>query len=572
MLIIDVNTSSFNNAATSTSPISTATPNGATFLTGNQLQQQQKIIPSPIYTAVSSSPASSTTTTPVSTPSSTTVTSPPVTNVKKRKNSSISAKKPGIKSTEINSLLGEVWRNMSEEDKKPYLQMRDTALEQYEKDLAAQQQQQKSPLSPPPSSQHQQHSPSRPLPRSPHHHQQQQQVYKFVDLENDVMYQEAVKIARKILDGLETDLNDRWYEYELPTSLNNLTSGNKEIDNVISLSQSQSSSYDGKYLELIEECDVKITNFLCKGGNGSIYEGVWGPGRRCIKDNIKYREANTALENHSKLLNSDKIITIYGVAIIKNEFTLVMEYAQNGSLQNFLKNNYHKLIWKQKISIICDIAEALEQINNLKYIHGDLHSGNVLISDNQTAKISDFGSSSAYNDQQSRENLSCTIPYTAPEVFMTGYYSENCDTYSLGVIMSEISSGQQPFPNENHDRQLALDICLNNKRPVFANNTPKFIIEMASKCMDGAASKRPTIKEIREKLYLYKCCFDESSILNINGDFTNEEVESMKKFKILILNLIFFDNQAWDSNQIGLTIPSKLHPRSNPKTTFPLLH
>ncbi|CAJ0911551.1 17552_t:CDS:2, partial [Entrophospora sp. SA101] len=271
---------SFNNAATSTSPISTATPNGATFLTGNQLQQQQKIIPSPIYTAVSSSPASSTTTTPVSTPSSTTVTSPPVTNVKKRKNSSISAKKPGIKSTEINSLLGEVWRNMSEEDKKPYLQMRDTALEQYEKDLA------------------------------------------FVDLENDVMYQEAVKIARKILDGLETDLNDRWYEYELPTSLNNLTSGNKEIDNVISLSQSQSSSYDGKYLELIEECDVKITNFLCKGGNGSIYEGVWGPGRRCIKDNIKYREANTALENHSKLLNSDKIITIYGVAIIKNEFTL----------------------------------------------------------------------------------------------------------------------------------------------------------------------------------------------------------------------------------------------------------
>nr|CAG8587093.1 3061_t:CDS:2 [Entrophospora candida] len=219
MLIIDVNTSSFNNAATSTSPISTATPNGATFLTGNQLQQQQKIIPSPIYTAVSSSPASSTTTTPVSTPSSTTITSPPVTNVKKRKNSSvrddkggkkakkvpnfslkkppnpfifftmtkrmeISAKKPGIKSTEINSLLGEVWRNMSEEDKKPYLQMRDTALEQYEKDLA-----------------------------------------------NDVMYQEAVKIARKILDGLETDLNDRWYEYELPTSLNNLVEINYSSTN-----------------------------------------------------------------------------------------------------------------------------------------------------------------------------------------------------------------------------------------------------------------------------------------------------------------------------------------------------
>nr|CAG8581647.1 14312_t:CDS:2 [Entrophospora candida] len=196
MLIIDVNTSSFNNAATSTSPISTATPNGATFLTGNQLQQQQKIIPSQIYTAVSSSPASSTTTTPVSTPSSTTITSPPVTNVKKRKNSSvrddkggkkakkISAKKPGIKSTEINSLLGEVWRNMSEEDKKPYLQMRDTALEQYEKDLA-----------------------------------------------NDVMYQEAVKIARKILDGLETDLNDRWYEYELPTSLNNLVEINYSSTN-----------------------------------------------------------------------------------------------------------------------------------------------------------------------------------------------------------------------------------------------------------------------------------------------------------------------------------------------------
>ncbi|CAJ0638849.1 11059_t:CDS:2 [Entrophospora sp. SA101] len=153
MLIIDVNTSSFNNAATSTSPISTATPNGATFLTGNQLQQQQKIIPSPIYTAVSSSPASSTTTTPVSTPSSTTVTSPPVTNVKKRKNSSVRDDK-ALPPNEGYG-IGTVRKG-------------------------------------------------------------------FGDLENDVMYQEAVKIARKILDGLETDLNDRWYEYELPTSLNNL--------------------------------------------------------------------------------------------------------------------------------------------------------------------------------------------------------------------------------------------------------------------------------------------------------------------------------------------------------------
>lgn len=88
--------------------------------------------------------------------------------------------------------------------------------------------------------------------------------------------------------------NDTWCILcDLVSSSSKKTSGSKEIDDEILLSQLQSSSYDDNYLELIDEHDVGVPEFLCSGGNGLIYRGVWGLGRRYIKGNKKCREANT---------------------------------------------------------------------------------------------------------------------------------------------------------------------------------------------------------------------------------------------------------------------------------------
>ena len=63
--------------------------------------------------------------------------------------------------------------------------------------------------------------------------------------------------------------------------------------------------------------------------------------------------------------------------------------------------------------------------------------------------------------------------------------------------MSVVSTGQQPFNNLAHDVGLAMKIC-EGVRPGFSNNTPKFYIELAFRCMDANPDKRPTAEEIYE--------------------------------------------------------------------------
>ena len=59
----------------------------------------------------------------------------------------------------------------------------------------------------------------------------------------------------------------------------------------------------------------------------------------------------------------------------------------------------------------------------------------------------------------------------APEVLLCKPYTKESDIYSLGIIMSEMSTGKPPFENESHDIDLQLNIC-NGLRPRFAPGTP----------------------------------------------------------------------------------------------------
>src|SRR5205085_8014018 len=94
-------------------------------------------------------------------------------------------------------------------------------------------------------------------------------------------------------------------------------------------------------------------------------------------------------------------------------------------------------------------------------------------------------------------NIYGVLPYVAPEVLNGKPYTIASDIYSFGVLMSVISTGQQPFYNIAHDLNLAIKIC-EGVRPGFSNNTPKFYIELAYKCMYADPDNRPTTEEIRE--------------------------------------------------------------------------
>src|SRR6185369_15850081 len=98
-----------------------------------------------------------------------------------------------------------------------------------------------------------------------------------------------------------------------------------------------------------------------------------------------------------------------------------------------------------------------------------------------TTFIADLGLSSPVDQKASNSNMYGVLSYTAPEVINRQPYTMASDIYSIGVLMSEISTGQQPFNDAPHDISLLMEIY-RGSRPAFSSNTPRFYKELAYSC------------------------------------------------------------------------------------------
>ena len=131
---------------------------------------------------------------------------------------------------------------------------------------------------------------------------------------------------------------------------------------------------------------------------------------------------------------------------------MVLEYAENDNLRKYLKNNFS---WKDKLLFLYSIALNLDTIHGKKYVHKDLHSGNILQFASNT-KITDLGLAQLINNSKSSNCSSVcgVLPYIAPEVLDGKPYTFASDIYSFGIIMVEVSTGKPPYGNVPHDENL----------------------------------------------------------------------------------------------------------------------
>jgi serine/threonine protein kinase len=180
---------------------------------------------------------------------------------------------------------------------------------------------------------------------------------------------------------------------------------------------------------------------------------------------------------------------------------MVLNYAKNGSLRNYLDVNYNKLSWMDKISDLYDIAKGLESIHNNNLIHRDLHVGNIL--HNGCLYITDMGlcKPADYNPSENTEtSIYGVLPYIAPEILREQKdYTIDSDIYSFGIIMYEVISGLPPYNDVSHDENLAIKIC-KGLRPRFNIKVPQLIVHLIKKCLDANPLSRPTTKEIADTL------------------------------------------------------------------------
>ena len=87
--------------------------------------------------------------------------------------------------------------------------------------------------------------------------------------------------------------------------------------------------------------------------------------------------------NHAKCLGGG-FLKLYGVTQDPEtqEYMIVMQYANNGSLLSYLVQNINKLTWLDKLRHLKDIANYLRYIHSERLVHCDLHGGNIVMNSN----------------------------------------------------------------------------------------------------------------------------------------------------------------------------------------------
>jgi eukaryotic-like serine/threonine-protein kinase len=154
-------------------------------------------------------------------------------------------------------------------------------------------------------------------------------------------------------------------------------------------------------------------------------------------------------------LQHPNAIVVYDVAEHDGEPCLVMEYLPSRSLAAVLGKRYCLPV-PEVASIGRQIASALAAAHAAQIVHRDVKPGNILIADDGTAKITDFGVSRAVGDVTVTQTgmMAGTPAYLAPEVARGQLPTPASDVFSLGATLYAALEGHGPFGDS--DNPLAL--------------------------------------------------------------------------------------------------------------------
>jgi len=151
-------------------------------------------------------------------------------------------------------------------------------------------------------------------------------------------------------------------------------------------------------------------------------------------------------------LNHPRIVQVFDVGEESGISYIIMELVRGKTLRDLEGGS---ISYRQALTYLVDILEALEYAHNDGIIHRDIKPSNIMtIEDGKHVKVMDFGLARRTSDmtQTTRTGqIVGTIGYLAPERFLSKPADVRSDLYSVGIVMYEIFTGTVPFRNDKDD-------------------------------------------------------------------------------------------------------------------------